>query len=344
MISFHQQPELLKPTHMKPAKTNQINRIAISIGILISVLFPSCNNQPAKTSIVEQKLTGEISISGAFALYPLAVKWAEAFRQIHPDVRIDISAGGAGKGMADVLSGMVDLAMFSRGVSESEEDKGAWKIAVAKDAVLPVMNAANPFAEQIKRTGISRETFSQIYLTKSIAYWDRCPGIAGEPSKMNIYTRSDACGAAEMWAQFLGSNQESLDGLGVFGDPGIADAVKNDRLGIGYNNVIYAFDIQSRKIYDGLNIIPIDLNDNHQVDPDEDFYHSLDEVMNAIGTGKYPSPPARELYFISKGAPSEHIVKVFLQWILTEGQQYVGQAGYVMLPADRIETELRKVR
>jgi len=51
----------------------------------------------------QEKITGQISISGAFALYPMTVKWSEEFRKINPDVRIDISAGGAGKGIADAL-------------------------------------------------------------------------------------------------------------------------------------------------------------------------------------------------------------------------------------------------
>ena len=49
-------------------------------------------------------------MSGAFALYPLANKWAEEFQKIHPDVRFNISAGGAGKGMADALARAVDQA------------------------------------------------------------------------------------------------------------------------------------------------------------------------------------------------------------------------------------------
>ena len=57
----------------------------------------------------ERELKGSISISGAFALYPMVVTWAEEFKKLHPEVKIDISAGGAGKGMTDVLSGMVDV-------------------------------------------------------------------------------------------------------------------------------------------------------------------------------------------------------------------------------------------
>src|SRR5690606_342545 len=62
----------------------------------------------------ERGFEGNISLSGAFALYPLVVIWSEDFKKDHPNVRFNISAGGAGKGIADVLTGMVDIGLVSR--------------------------------------------------------------------------------------------------------------------------------------------------------------------------------------------------------------------------------------
>ncbi|MBR4637224.1 MAG: substrate-binding domain-containing protein, partial [Bacteroidales bacterium] len=72
----------------------------------------SCGTKK-EASQKEGALSGEISISGAFALYPLAVQWVEEFQKANPGVHIDISAGGAGKGMTDVLANVVDLGMVS---------------------------------------------------------------------------------------------------------------------------------------------------------------------------------------------------------------------------------------
>ena len=80
-------------------------------GILI---FLFCNFPGANLAYSQGKLEGRLSFSGAFALYPMAVKWSEEFKKVHPDVKIDISAGGAGKGMTDVLNNMVDIGMVSR--------------------------------------------------------------------------------------------------------------------------------------------------------------------------------------------------------------------------------------
>jgi phosphate transport system substrate-binding protein len=316
---------------------------SIAIGLLL-IVASSCNSK----SPVNQKqgqneeLKGTISISGAFALYPLTAKWAEEFQKTYPNVRIDISAGGAGKGMADALSGMIDLGMFSRGISEAEKAQGCWWIAVTKDAVLPTMNVENPWINQIRKTGITHQQFEKIYITGEILKWKELFK-EGEDKQINVYNRSDACGAAQMWGEFLGKDQESLLGIGVFGDPGIADAVKNDIYGMGFNNVIYIYDLKSRKFYDKLAVIPLDLNNDGVIGPDEDFYNTIDEIGAAIKSGKYPSPPARDLYFVSKGKPTEAVVLAFLSWILTEGQKYVEEAGYVHLSPEKISQELAKL-
>jgi hypothetical protein len=147
--------------------------------LLMPVMQQGCSSGDQRLQGSEDELRGTISISGAFALYPLTVRWAEEFRKEHPRVRIDISAGGAGKGMADVLSGMVDLAMFSREITQAELDRGAWLVAVSKDAVVVTVNSNNPFLDQLKRHGISRETFQEIYLNQSIKGGTRYPGCQG---------------------------------------------------------------------------------------------------------------------------------------------------------------------
>jgi len=308
-------------------------KISIALAILAVISFSSCKQKTKENNI---------SISGAFALYPLTVKWAEEYQKIHPEVTIDVSAGGAGKGMTDVLSGMVDLAMFSRTVSPEEVSKGAWSVAVARDAVVPVINSSNAYAGIILKQGLTQAQFVDIYIKNKITLWHQIVP-AAKAEKINIYTRSDACGAAEMWAKFLGSNQESLSGTGVFGDPGIADAVKSDKMGMGYNNIIYAYDTRSRKAYDGINVIPIDINNNGKIDEDENFYGTLDDIMKAIADNKYPSPPARDLYLISKGKPSKKSTVDFLNWILTDGQKYVHEAGYVQLKDEKVNEQKVKL-
>jgi phosphate transport system substrate-binding protein len=272
----------------------------------------------------------------------MMVKWAEEYQKVTPNVKIEVSAGGAGKGMTDALTGMVDLGMVSRDISPEEINKGAVYVAVTKDAVVPTANVKNPVISDLQAHGINKTIFKSVFVNETFTTWG---GMVNRPDiteKINIYTRSDACGAADIWAKYLGFKQEDLNGVGVFGDPGLADAVKTDRLGIGYNNIGFAYDAKTGKPLEGLAIIPLDLNDNGRIDPDEQFYATRDEITHAIDTGKYPSPPSRELNLVTKGnfsGPS----KQFVQWILTDGQQYVQEAGYIPLTKDKIEQNLKKI-
>jgi phosphate transport system substrate-binding protein len=292
----------------------------------------------------QERLSGQISISGAFALYPMTIKWAEEFRKINPGVKIDISAGGAGKGIADALSGMVEIGMVSREIYAEEIKKGAFPIAVTKDAVVAVISELNPALKDILSKGLKNDAGNNIWITGRFTTWAQAFNIK-TAAPIHIYTRSDACGAAEMWAKFFGRKQEDLLGVGVFGDPGLAQAVKKDPLGIGFNNIGYAYDASTKQQVKGLKVVPLDLNNNGKIDPDEDFYNSMNDIIAAIASGKYPSPPARELYFVVKGDPkSNKVLSEFIKWVLADGQKFVHEAGYIALPKEKIEAERKKLQ
>jgi phosphate transport system substrate-binding protein len=325
---------------------------AIIITIFITALLSGCIDNPktetqvtstggAQTQAVKEP-EGTIRVSGAFALYPMMLKWGEEYQKLHPNVKFDIQAGGAGKGMTDALSGLVDIGMVSRKVAASEEEKGAYWISVTKDAVVPTVNKNNPVIAQLKANGIKRDIFEKVFINETLKTWGQVTG-TDATDKINVYTRSDACGAAETWAVYLGKyKQENLKGVGVNGDPGVAEAVRQDMIGIGYNNIGFAYDANTKKPVEGIEIIPLDLNGNGKIDENENFYGTLDEIVEAIRTGKYPSPPARDLNLVTKGKPTG-IVNDFIKWTLIEGQQYIPEQGYIVLPQSIINEGLKKV-
>lgn len=161
--------------------------------------------------------------------------------------------------------------------------------------------------------------------------------------EIHVYTRSDSCGAAETWANYLGGyHQEDLRGVGVYGDPGLVEAVRKDPLGIGYNNLNYAYDAKSGAPVAGIRVIPIDLDENGALDRDENFYSTKIELIQAIQRGDYPSPPARDLYLVTKGKP-QGLTREFILWCLTEGQNSVSETGYIPLAEEKRAEELEKI-
>ena len=290
-----------------------------------------------------EKAKGTLTLSGAWALYPMAIRWAEEFRKINPGVRIDISAGGAGKGITDALNNMVDLGMVSREIYAEELKKGAYPVAVTKDAVVPVVNALNPSLDIILSKGLKKDAGNNIWITGMYKTWAQAFGINGSVP-IHVYTRSDACGAGEVWAKYYNKKQEDLLGNGVYGDPGLALAVKKDPLGIGFNNIGYVYDSNTKKQLTGIRVLPLDINNDGKITPDEDFYDSIDKLIAAIADGIYPSPPARELYFVTNGKPKNELVIKFLQWVLTDGQKYVNESGYITLSKEKVAAELKRIQ
>ncbi|UCE05478.1 MAG: extracellular solute-binding protein [bacterium] len=313
--------------------------ISIMLGVSM-FMYMGIGVFPAEDS--GEELSGTITMSGAWALYPMAIKWAEEFQKIHPKVKLDISAGGAGKGMADCLAEVVDIGMVSRDIYPEEIKKGAWWVSVTKDAVVPTVNSDNPLLSELLAKGVKRETFIGIWITGDVNNWGQ---VIQQDSKydIHIYTRSDACGAAKTWAKYLGQHQEDLLGVGVYGDPGLAEAVRNDVLGIGFNNINYVYDAKTKKQVKGIQVLPIDINGNGKIDEDENFYNTRDEVVDAIATGKYPSPPARDLHFVSHGKPKSKVVQEFIKWVLTDGQKYIPESGYIKLTTGKLQEGLKKL-
>ncbi|MFN2158515.1 MAG: PstS family phosphate ABC transporter substrate-binding protein [Anaerolineales bacterium] len=309
--------------------------LVVAILVMNSCQAPNSNVQNAG----EKK--GTISISGAWALYPMMIRWSEEYQDIYPDVMFDISAGGAGKGMADALAGAVDIGMVSREIHPEEIANGAFWVSVTKDAVFPTINENNPVWKTLNQQGATREMFINIFITGEVTTWEAVVEQPEMTDSIHIFTRSDACGAAATWADYLGGTQEDLLGVGVYGDPGLLDAVIKDPLGIGYNNLNYIFDMETGKPVEGVRLIPVDINNNRIADPSEVFESKEDAVM-AVASGYYPSPPARELNLVTNGEPTG-LVKDFLIWILSDGQKFVDDSGYIALPKDKLDEELGKL-
>jgi phosphate transport system substrate-binding protein len=315
--------------------------IALTSALIVPVLA-ACGGQPV-APVSGGEPQGTITASGAFALYPMMVKWGEEYSKLHPGVQFDISAGGAGKGMTDALGGQVDIGMVSREIKPEEEQKGAYWVSVVKDAVFPAINEKNPVLNDLLSKGVSREQFTDIFITGKIKTWGELVGRPEITDEIHVYTRSDAAGAPETWAKYLDNKkQEDLLGIGVFGDPGIAEAVTKDPLGIGYNNLSYAYDTASGKPVPGLVVLPVDANGSGQAEADE-VLDTKTKAMQAVASGKYPSPPARALNLVLKGKPSG-LLQDFIVWALTDGQQFVDSAGYIPLTPELLNEGLQKIK
>jgi phosphate transport system substrate-binding protein len=121
----------------------------------------------------------------------------------------------------------------------------------------------------------------------------------------------------------------------------VAEAVRRDLSGIGYNNLNYAYDMKTGRPLPGLAVAPIDVNENGRVDPGEILATKKDAIL-AVQSGRYPSPPARDLYLVTRES-FRSPAKEFVQWILTDGQKYVDEVGYLKIGGPQMKEALEKM-
>lgn len=307
-------------------------RLFFGLIIIIVYVFTTCQRQKVET----------IKISGAWALYPMMCVWAEEYQKIY-DVKIEVTGGGAGKGISDVLNGQVDIAMVSRPIKQEELDLGAFYLAVTKDAVIATINAENPIREELFARGISRQELQAIFM-KDVTRWGELIGKDLENDNIVVYGRADASGAAKVWASYLGDySQADLQGkadANFSGDQALCNGVKDKKNAIGFNNLNYAYDMEKGCFATAICPVPIDLNGDQILNPGEDFYTNRSDLVNNVSDGTYPAPPSRLEYLVGKSQFSKE-AKKFISWIMTDGQQYIKENGYVELPAEDLTKELK---
>ena len=110
---------------------------------------------------------------------------------------------------------------------------------------------------------------------------------------------------------------------------------------IGFNNLNYAYDMVSGLPVEGLRVVPLDVDENGTIDPQEDL-STKGKALEAVMSGVYPSPPARDLYVVTQ-TQFAGLTAEFVRWILTDGQQYLAAVGYISLTDDQIKGALEKL-
>ena len=268
--------------------------------------------------------------------------WAGHYEEINPKIKIFVTPGSATKGNVAVVFNRADIGMFSKNIDLLQyKDSLIW-LEVAKNAVLPIINSENPEINSIKNYGITKEKLMNVFITGKTNKWSELYK-TNLNKNINCYTRSDLCGAGDIFAEFLETSQQNLRGIGVYGDPGMISAIKNDIYGIGYCNFRYVYNITTNKLNKGIEVFPLNINNNGVIDADENIYSDLSNFRNSIKSinGSYPIKSG--LYLLIKKSSNNKFVRQFLNWILTDGQKYVEEAGYVPVEQSIIKDDILKI-
>jgi len=251
---------------------------------------------------------------GSDTLVNLALAWAEAYMGEFPGVRISVTGGGSGTGIAAMINGTVDIANASRRMKPEEIDAARGngiepiEFTVAKDAIAVVVHPDNP----VERLTLGQ--ISDIYTGKITNWRD----VGGEDLPIVLLSRESNSGTYVYFLENVvrqGDKGSDLlfspDTLLMPSSEGISAEVAGNRNAIGYDGLGYVTSGQKTvavaKSQDGPYVAP---------------------SIAAVNDGTYPV--SRALYVYTAGEP-QGAVKGYLDWVLSDGQSLVAKLGFVPL-------------
>jgi phosphate transport system substrate-binding protein len=325
---------------------NFFKTIILLVFLMILPCCKSGNNDKNKDNIQSEpqsEVTGEFSISGGDALYPLVHKWTDDFVKIHPHVKIILEAVGTGQGIADLKAKKSQLAMISRPLTDEEMADSIWTISVAKAGVAPIINQKNPYFKRILERGINPQKLIRLYTGNEPVTWGELLDTLSK-EKVIIYTRDAESGAAVIWADFLWKESTDLKGIKTTGDKDMIKNIQGNPLAIGYCNFSYAFDSVTGERTKDIQVLPIDLDFDPSIDKKEIPFANIHKAHRALWLGYYPKNLTRELTFGSIGKPSDPAILAFLKYALTAGQASVGSSGFCELNDIYVRNSLDKLK
>lgn len=279
--------------------------------IVAAFLLVSCGTSGETTA--SNSPANYIENKGSDTIVNLALAWAETYQNENPDVRISVTGGGSGTGIAALVNGTVDLANASRKIKDEEiaeaQANGVNPLEhiIARDAIAVVVNPENPVSE------LTLQQISDIYSGKYTNWTE----VGGEDRPIVRLSRETNSGTHVYFLETvlrLGSKEDktlfSTNTLLLPSSEGIISEVRNNPNAIGY---------------DGLGYVPEDLKVIAIAEEEGGEY-----VLPSIKTVNNKTYAiARDLYMYTDGEPGG-VVQEYLDWILSaEAQEIVAELGFV---------------
>ena len=288
-----------------------MRRVAV-LALLLSFAV-SCSPSSAPTS---SQPTAYIQNKGSDTIVNLALAWAERYQQLHSNIRISVTGGGSGTGIAALLNGTVDIANASRQISADESRQAQAngikpeEFVIARDAIAVIVNPANPVSR------LTLQQISDLYSGK-VNDWKQ---LGGQDRPIVRLSRETNSGTHVYFLEQvirLGNKNSktlfSMDTLLLPSSEGIISELRDNPNAIGYDGLGYVPSDGSVKVI----AIAKDANSPFVL-----------PSIETVNSGAYPI--ARDLYMYTAGDP-QGAVKDYLDWIRTspEAQNIVGKLGFV---------------
>lgn len=182
--------------------------------------------------------TKSVVVRGSDTMIVLAQAWAEAYATQRSDVRLEVSGGGTGTGIAALENGTADLATASRPMTRAERARieaargsAVTETRVCLDAITIYVHPENPCPP------LDVSTLARMYRRK-VTRWAE---VGGESRPIVLYSRENSSGTYAYFKEHVLAKADfAAEVQSLPGTSAVVHAVSRDRAGIGFAGVARA--------------------------------------------------------------------------------------------------------
>jgi phosphate transport system substrate-binding protein len=309
-----------------------------------------------------------LNAAGATFPYPIYSKWFDLYHTSHSNVQINYQSIGSGGGIRQLLDKTVDFGASDGPMNDDQLKQASVPILhfpTVLGAAIPAYNVAGVQGE----LNFTPEALSGIFLGTVTKWNDPAiasanPGVKLPGDDIVVVHRSDGSGTSYIWTDYLskvspawqskvgkGTSVNWPVGLGGKGNEGVSALVQQTPGSLGYVELIYA--IQNLMPYGKVKnssgaFVKADLASVSAAAAAEAKYIPdafRVSITNPEGKAAYPIASFTWLLIPSKFADTakRDVVKDFLKWALTDGQQYAEALSYAKLPKEVVAKEMKAI-
>jgi phosphate transport system substrate-binding protein len=302
----------------------------------------------------------EMTGAGSSFVYPIASKWAEAYKAKTGN-SLNYQSIGSGGGIKQIKAKTVDFGASDMPLSAEELDKeGLAQFPVIMGGVVPVVHIEGVKPGELKLTG---QVLADIYMGKITKWVDPeitsiNPGVKLPTEDITVVHRSDASGTSFLFTDYLSKVNANFKsavgsstavkwptGMGGKGNEGVAANVQRLNGAIGYVEFAYA-----KK--NNLAYTQLKNRDGQFVQPNNDTFKSAAAgaawdktpgfaVVSTDQPGKASWPITGATFVLmhknqADGVKGKEVLK-FIDWSYKNGGAMATELDYIPMPAPVVD-------
>ena len=314
-----------------------------------ALIAGACSNDSSTptTGGGDEQVTGRIVVSGSSTVEPISVLAAELFLEANPDVTINVDGPGTGDGFELFCAGEIDIADASRPIEDDEakncKDAGIdyVELEVALDGLTVMTNPANEAVSCLNLgdiyalIGPESEGFANWSDADALAqevggtgsFPDVSLDVTGPGEESGTYDAMLDLGGIEDMALERGLSEDEAAALRADytsspNDNVIIQGIEGSESSLGWVGFAYA-----QNAGEGVKELEVDGGDG-----------CVAPTFETIADASYPLSRSLYIYVNTAKAAENPALAAYVDYYLSdEGITAVSEAGYVDLPADRLE-------